>query len=240
MRSTTQVKKLNVEQYHSKTISQATKIMKKLSVLLLATALVTTSCESYEQFWGTATGAGIGGMFGSAIGGIMGGPRGSDAGAVIGMVTGAVVGAAATSPEAMEETAQRPSRKGDVRYEEDFAYTTPTSLYDYIEVQNVSYSDKNNNHKIDAGEVAYITMEIYNRSGETMYDIAPQITCDNKRVLVSPTAIVSQLDSGKGVKYKAMVKGADNLKNGTAKFTVAFGSGNTKTVAKTFTLSTAN
>ena len=212
--------------------------MKKLTVLLLATALVTTSCESYEQFWGTATGAGIGGMFGSAIGGIMGGPRGSDAGAVIGMVTGAVVGAAATSPEVMDEPAHRPSSKGDVRYDNDYAYSTPTSLYSYIEVQNVSYSDKNNNHRIDAGEVAYITMEIYNRSSETMYDVAPQVTCDNKRVLVSPTAIVSQLDSGKGVKYKAMVKGADNLRNGTAKFAVAFGSGSNRVVAKTFTLNT--
>ena len=52
---------------------------------ITAMALLLSSCQSMNQFYGVTTGASIGGMFGSAIGGIADGPRGSDLGTVVGM-----------------------------------------------------------------------------------------------------------------------------------------------------------
>ena len=58
----------------------------KKSILALMTIImmVGTSCSSSQQFYGTMTGATVGGLFGSTIGGIMGGWRGHDAGRLAG------------------------------------------------------------------------------------------------------------------------------------------------------------
>lgn len=210
--------------------------MKKLC-LLIATALLMTSCESMDQFYGTVTGAGLGGWFGSAIGGITGGPRGADAGAVIGMVTGAVVGAAATSSE------NTPPREryddGYVSYGRSSEYVRPSSSYAFLEVRNLTYTDNDNSRSINAGETAVITMDIYNASQSVVYDVAPQVVCDNKHITVSPTAIISSIDSGKGVRYKAMVRADRKLRDGKAEFRVYFGTGRNRIEGKVFTLRTS-
>ena len=66
---------------------------------MVAALMMLTSCQSMNQFYGTATGASLGGLFGSAIGGIADGRRGSDLGTVVGMAVGGIVGAAATAPK---------------------------------------------------------------------------------------------------------------------------------------------
>ena len=48
---------------------------KTVFVALTATALLMSSCQSMNQFYGTATGASLGGMFGSAIGGMADGQQ---------------------------------------------------------------------------------------------------------------------------------------------------------------------
>ena len=72
---------------------------KTVFVALTATALLMSSCQTMNQFYGATTGASIGGMFGSAIGGMVDGPRGSDLGTVAGMAIGGIIGAAATAPK---------------------------------------------------------------------------------------------------------------------------------------------
>lgn len=79
--------------------------MKKLTLLLLGTLLVMTSCNTYTGA-GAYGGAAIGGVIGSAIGGLSGGPRGSDVGTLIGLAGGAAVGAAVGSA-ADESVAER-------------------------------------------------------------------------------------------------------------------------------------
>lgn len=211
--------------------------MKKHLSILLAMLLLLTSCNSLSEFYGAATGSSLGGMFGSAIGGLMGGPRGSDAGAIIGMVAGGVVGASAAS-----RTEDRSSAAYERSYtdEVDYDYTPQrhysASAYSDIVVRNVTFNDENGNHSLDSRERAYIILDIYNDGRNTAYEIAPSIACDNRRVVISPTAIISALPGGRGARYKAAITSRGNLKNGVTRFQVSFDGG--RTVAKTFTLQT--
>ena len=211
--------------------------MKKALCFLLATTLVLTGCSSLGEFYGVATGSSLGGMFGSAIGGLMGGPRGSDAGTIIGMVAGGVAGAAiANRSEESTSTSYERSYNDVVDY--DYTPQRHYSSYSYnnISVRNVTFNDENGNRSLDSRERAYIILDIYNDGRTDVYEIAPTITCDNRRVIISPTAIISSLGSGRGARYKAAITTRGNLKNGVARFNVSFDGG--RTTAKTFTIQT--
>lgn len=210
--------------------------LRKPALALLLSALMLSGC-SYSQFSAVATGSSLGGLFGSSIGGLIGGPRGADAGAVIGMLAGGTAGAAAT--------ANRSEKKESVEYG---TYDTPSyrsrmaqdSGWDCLEVAGVKFLDANNNRRLDAGESAYITMEIYNRGDNTLYNVTPVISCDNRKVLVSPPAIVSEIAPGGGVRYKAEVRAPGRLRAGLLTFNVSFGTGKGKVTAKTFSVHAGN
>lgn len=190
-------------------------------------------------------------MFGSSIGGLMGGPRGSDKGTLAGMVIGGVVGAAVTAPR-NNKTDQSASttdyddvdvynRRGgdDVQYGtyNNPRYQSPaaaTSDLEYIEVCNLHFLDSNNNQKLDREEDAFVVMDIYNRGDRTLYNVTPRITCDSKRVLISPAASIGSLAPGQGVRYKAAVKSTRRMNGGTLLFTIGFGSGKQAVTAKQF------
>lgn len=221
--------------------------MKNTYLFLFCCVFLLSGCTS-NQFSGVATGSMLGGMFGSSIGGIFGGYRGHDVGGAIGMLAGGAVGAAVT--------AERSSRDGAfAQGNEDYGYDrveygsyrdevrrdipTASSDWDFLEVTAVRFSDANDNRCLDAGERAFLTMEIYNRGDRPIRDIAPRISCDNRRVAISPTAIVSRLEPGQGFRYKAEIIAPERLKEGLLTFNVAFGNGKRKVTAKSFRIRTA-
>jgi len=219
-----------------------------LPIALLSSALLLSGCTSYNQFGATATGASLGGLFGSAIGGIIGGPHGHDVGAVVGVVAGAATGAAASNSIENNRTktyrnssARTSSYDNDeVEYSRSRTYSTGAhSNWSNIDIRNIQYSDPNDNHVLEAGESANISFEIYNTGSEALYDVAPQITCSTKQVQISPTAIVSTIEPGQGVRYRAAVVGGKRLKDGEAAFQVSFGSGSRKVTASNFRIRTA-
>lgn len=215
--------------------------MKQSLICVLAILLTLTGC-SYSQFSGVATGSGLGGMLGSSIGGIIGGPRGSDIGSLIGMVAGGAAGAAVTgnlnSENSNDATIDVPAYYDNYQSRRHARATASLSPWSYLEVTNVRLIDPNHNQRLDAGEHVYVTMDIYNRSDNMMYDIAPIVTCDNRRVIISPTAIVSELASGKGFRYKVEVIAPARLKGDLVTFTVQFGAKKQCVTAKTFSLRT--
>lgn len=214
--------------------------MKKNLLLLTAVLLVLSSCCS-QQYSGITTGSSLGGMFGSSIGGLFGGPRGHDAGALIGMVAGGAMGAAATSPRTDGRDGNRTNYNG-VEYGNYAPSTHPGNAgrgWQALQISSIRFNDLNNNRCLDAGERARIVMDIYNNGQTTLYDIAPQITCSNKRVNISPTAVVSVLEPGQGFRYTAEVVGLRNLKNGQATFCISFGNGKQKVTLKSFTIATS-
>lgn len=216
--------------------------MKKILLSLIAAGLMLTSCTT-QQYVGGATGAGLGGMFGSSIGGILGGPRGADVGTLLGMVAGGTVGAAATADNnTTTRTTQRTTHSSAYAGIDDYSsygsYSRATSTnWSGLEVTSVQFVDANGDRCLGSGEHASVVMDIYNRSGATLYNIAPHITCDNKRINLSPTAIVSRLDDGQGFRYTLEVV-AGNMKDGVATFSVAFGNERNAPVVKTFRLRT--
>lgn len=215
--------------------------MKHTLIITLCLLLTLTGC-SYSQFSGVATGSGIGGMLGSSIGGIIGGQRGSDVGTLIGMVTGGAAGAAITSQANADNGYETPidveGYYNDYQSRRVSRATACLSQWSYLEVTNVRLIDPNGNQRLDPKEHAYVTMDIYNRSNDMMYDIAPIITCDNRRVVISPTAIVSELAPEKGFRYKVEIIAPARFKSDLVTFTVQFGDKRQRVTLKTFSLRT--
>ena len=128
---------------------------------LLASVLLLSSCQSMGQFYGTATGASIGGIFGSAIGGMADGPRGHDLGTVVGMAVGGIIGAAATAPK----TDDGNYRSSDYYYDygvDDYRQNNSYSPFVNIEIEELRFVDENNNRALDANEHAKLVFIMRN------------------------------------------------------------------------------
>ena len=205
---------------------------------LLASVLLLSSCQSMGQFYGTATGASIGGIFGSAIGGMADGPRGHDLGTVVGMAVGGIIGAAATAPK----TDNGNYRSSDYYYEygaDDYRQNNYYSPYANIEIEELRFVDENNNRALDANEHAKLVFIMRNTGRDYVYDIAPVITVSGtKEIYLSPTAIVKELGPGKAVRYQSEVIATKKLKNGTADFSIGLSDGDKLYTMRSFQLRT--
>lgn len=207
--------------------------MKRLPIYLLIALFSLTSCATYTAWNRTTTGAYVGSMFGSLIGDIVGGPRGSSVGALVGGAAGAAVGAASAQKhdQAVAERHQNSSNRrdnytydNDIYYDNgrDYSYVAPASPADYLDISNIVFADDNGNRILEGGETAYVTFDIRNTSGRTIYNVAPVITCDNRRVNISPTATIAKIDAGRGMRYKAVVQAQRNVRSGQATFNIGF------------------
>ena len=220
--------------------------MRKLGLLLIASCLLLSSC-SYQQFGAAATGCSLGGMFGSSIGGLMGGYRGHNIGTVAGMTAGAAIGIAATSNhDKPAKKAQEPDYYDEYESYEDYQpqpskkhrSSSGYNALGALSIERIHFADENNNQYLEPNEHASLVMAIYNRGNETLYNIAPQISCDNKRIRISPTAIVSELAPGQGFRYRAEVIASNKLKEGETIFKVGFENGKDQITKRTFRIRT--
>ena len=216
--------------------------MRKHLVLFLALLLCLGSCTTGREWNRGVTGAYVGSMFGSIIGDIMGGYHGSNVGALVGGIAGAVTGVASAKVQQEREGNNYPNRNRTDGYGygngytdggfdnsigygsgSDYDYTPPTNPADYLEVRDIVFTDGNGNRVLEPEETAYISLDIYNRSGRSIYNVAPVVTCDNERISISPTATVSCIRSGQGVRYRCVVRAKKRLRDGVTTFYVGFG-----------------
>ena len=213
--------------------------MKKTVLIALSAALILlNSCQSASQFYGAATGASLGGMFGSAIGGITGGPRGHSKGTLAGMLIGGALGAIATAPKTDNGNYRSSDYVNDYQTK-DYQQNNSYSPYADVAIENLRYIDATGDNYIDGGDHNYLVFEIRNYGTEYVYDIAPVITVTGtKHILLSPTAIISEIAPGKAVRYKADLVATDKLKNGNADFSIAFSDGNRLYTMSSFQLAT--
>lgn len=231
--------------------------MKNYLILMLAGVLALSSCtttSTYSEWNRGTTGAYVGSMFGSLIGDLIGGPKGSAVGALIGGATGAAVGVASAQNEQEKYSnnyaynynkKHRNDRYNNYKYDyddgiyygngNDYSYVAPSSPADFLDVTNVVFADQNNNRILESGETAYVTFEINNRSDKPIYNVAPIITCDNKRIAISSTATIARIDAHKGMRYKAVVRAQSNVRSGQTTFYIGFAErGNRLDPAKSF------
>lgn len=78
-----------------------------------------------------------------------------------------------------------------------------------------------------------LIFEIRNNGAHTLYDVVPTVieTTGNKHIFISPSVHVESIAPGHVIRYTAMVKADNRLKNGTACFCVSVIQGG-KTIPK--------
>lgn len=198
-------------------------VMKKLFVMSLGAMLLLSSCGTYTET-GATTGAWFGSIIGSAIGGITGGPRGSDVGTLIGMAGGAVVGAAVgqaaedAHQKKMETYQQR--RNADYNFPDDRIYMDDTP--DALEIRRPMLIDSNRDDVLTRGEEARIVFEVYNTTDKPIFRIRPQVVevTGNRHIEVSEGVMIESIAPGKGIRYTALVRADNGLRDGEAVFRI--------------------
>ena len=112
-----------------------------------------------------------------------------------------------------------------------------------VEIRNARFVDNNRDGLLSAGEECKIIFEVRNNSAEILYDVQPLVTetSGNRHIYVSPGIHVESIAAGKGIRYTAMVKADNRLKDGTATFRIAVAQGNNKIVSqvKEFNITTS-
>lgn len=216
--------------------------MKKIVLLSVSALILLASCDTYAGA-GAYTGSTFGSIIGSAIGGIAGGPRGSDIGTLIGMaggaVIGAAVGAAADDAEqqryedyqrARQDRQRRYDYQGDDVYDgsnsgDDRLYgldenlrSSVTDAVQDIEIRNPRIIDASRDGYLNRGEVVRVVFEVYNNSSKPAFRIQPSVAevTGNKHIRVSQNVLVESIMPGKGIRYTAVVKADDHLRDGEA------------------------
>ncbi len=92
-----------------------------------------------------------------------------------------------------------------------------------VEIVNARFVDANQDNKLNRNETCKLIFEIRNRGSQPVYDVVPTVveTSGNKHIYISPNIHVEKIDAGKGIRYTAMVKADNRLKEGYAKFCVS-------------------
>lgn len=221
------------------------KDMKKMMVWAVGATLLLSSCSSYTGA-GAYTGAQFGSILGSAIGGISGGPRGSDIGTIVGMAGGAMAGATIGNVADQKARGKMDNdypansgfdstNSGDDRIDFDgsdattgnYEYKQPSSPADNVythsaptvEIRNARFIDADGNDTISRGEMCKVVFEIYNNGLQPIYNVVPTVAemTGNKHIYISQPICVEKIGAYKGVRYTAMVKADNRLKDGTIK-----------------------
>ena len=99
-----------------------------------------------------------------------------------------------------------------------------------IEIKNARFVDDNQAGKIERGELSKVIFEVYNRGNHTLYDVVPTVVeaTGNRHIMISPNMHVESIQPGKGIRYTALVKADNRLKDGNAQFCVSVVQGNKK------------
>ncbi len=99
-----------------------------------------------------------------------------------------------------------------------------------IEIKNARFVDDNQDGKIERGELSKVIFEVYNLGNHTLYDVVPTVVeaTGNRHIMISPNMHVESIQPGKGIRYTALVKADNRLKDGNAQFCVSVVQGNKK------------
>ena len=89
----------------------------------------------------------------------------------------------------------------------------------HIEICNARFVDDNQDGVISRGEVSKVIFEVFNTGQHPVYDIKPTVidVTENKHLYVSPSLHVESIAPGKGIRYTAIVKADNRIKQGTVK-----------------------
>ena len=116
-----------------------------------------------------------------------------------------------------------PTGSGDDRlygFGEDFG-TAPALKSDKladIEIRHPRLLDASRDNELTRGEEARMVFEIYNNSAEPAFQVQPSVmeVTGNKHIRISENVLVECIQPGKGIRYTAVIKADNHLKDGEA------------------------
>ena len=92
-----------------------------------------------------------------------------------------------------------------------------------LEILNARFVDGNEDKTLNRNETCKLIFEIRNSGSQAVYDVVPTVveTTGNKHIFISPSVHVEKIEPGNTIRYTAMVKADNRLKDGTARFCVS-------------------
>lgn len=145
-----------------------------------------------------------------------------------------------------EDSGFDPTNSGDDRLDIDMDASSSTSSYtqytdETLTLRNIEFTDDGGDGFLNPDETGKITFEIMNYTPNTVYDVTPSVeeTTGNRYVYVSQSVRVESIESGKGIRYTAMVKGGSKLKSGKAVFSITIATGDGTAQPGSYTLAVA-
>ncbi len=95
-----------------------------------------------------------------------------------------------------------------------YTHSAPT-----VEIRNARFIDADGNDTISRGEMCKVVFEIYNNDLQPVYNVVPTVAemTGNRHIYISQPICVEKIEAYKGVRYTAMVKADNRLKDGTIK-----------------------
>lgn len=139
-----------------------------------------------------------------------------------------------------DESGFDPSGSGDDRlygFGEDFG-TAPVLKSNKaadIEIRNARILDASRDGELTRGEEARMVFEIYNNSTDPAYQVQPSVAevTGNKHIRISENVLVECILPGKGIRYTAVIKADDRLKDGEAVIRIGVFLGNKEIASQT-------
>lgn len=111
--------------------------------------------------------------------------------------------------------------------------TAPSQAYNTIngiDIRNIRFLDDNNDGMLSAGETAKVVFEVMNYTSSPLHNVKPSVleAGGNRHIYVSQGICVERIAPGKGIRYTAMIKGDNRLKDGDARFVISVSSDDKK------------
>ncbi len=122
------------------------------------------------------------------------------------------------------------SGSGDDRligFDENFNSTVQPISCD-LEIRSPRIVDASRDGVLIRGEEARMVFEIYNKSDKPAYHVLPTVAeiTGNRHIYISENVLVESILPGKGIRYTAVIKADNRLKDGEAVFRISVLQGN--------------
>lgn len=130
------------------------------------------------------------------------------------------------------------TNSGDDRlygFGEDFSTVSPVeseSAFVSLEIRNPRLLDSSRDGVLTRGEEARMVFEVFNTSSKPVFRVRPSVmeVTGNRHIRISENVMVESIAPGKGIRYTAVIKADNALKDGEALIRIGVTQGNKELV----------
>jgi len=142
-----------------------------------------------------------------------------------------------TAAGSSDESGFNANGSGDDRligFDENFN-STVQSVNSDLEIRSPRIVDASRDGVLVRGEQARMIFEIYNKSDKPAYHVLPCVAevTGNQHIYISENVLVESIQPGKGIRYTAVIKADNRLKDGEAIIRISVMQGNKEITSQT-------